>query len=101
MAIIILSGLLKSDSTESARAPEFGSPLRQFEGHAHEYEHNLLTAQVLRLPTIAAQCLRSPRRRCANAPRTRGFLETLLQAELDEREHRLVEQRIREAHCSG
>jgi hypothetical protein len=46
---------------------------------------------VLRLPTIAAQCLRSPNRRCANAPRTRGFLEALLQAEREEPEHRLME----------
>jgi hypothetical protein len=44
---------------------------------------------VLRLPAIAAQCVRSPSRQCANTPRTRGFLEALLPAELEEREHRL------------
>ena len=30
-----------------------------------------------------------------------GYLEALLQAELEDREQRLIERRIREAHCRG
>jgi hypothetical protein len=43
---------------------------------------------------LAAQAVRE-------RSRTWGFLEALLQAGLEEREHRLVERRIREAHCRG
>jgi DNA replication protein DnaC len=54
--------------------------------------------KVLRLPAIATQC--GPL--AAQAVRERhshlGFLEALLQAELEEREQRLVERRLREAH---
>ena len=54
--------------------------------------------KVLHLPTVAAQ----PAQLAEQAVRERrthlGFLEALLQAELEEREQRLVERRIREAH---
>ena len=54
--------------------------------------------QALHLPTVAAQCGRL----AAQAERERrpylGYLEALLAAELEDRERRAVERRLREAH---
>jgi DNA replication protein DnaC len=54
--------------------------------------------KVLHLPTVAAQCGQLAEQAVRERRTHLGFLEALLQAELDEREHRLVERRIREAH---
>ncbi len=54
--------------------------------------------KVLRLPTIAAQCGPLAEQAVRERRSHLGFLEALLQAELEEREERLVERRIREAH---
>ena len=54
--------------------------------------------KVLRLPTIAAQCGPLAEQAVRERRSHLGFLEALLQAELEEREDRLVERRIREAH---
>ena len=53
---------------------------------------------MLRLPTIAAQCGPLAEQAVRERRPHLGFLEALLQAELEEREQRLVERRIREAH---
>lgn len=54
--------------------------------------------KVLRLPAIAAQCGQLAEQAVRERRSHLGFLEALLQAELEEREDRLVERRIREAH---
>ncbi|HEY2465890.1 MAG TPA: IS21-like element helper ATPase IstB [Steroidobacteraceae bacterium] len=54
--------------------------------------------KVLHLPTVAAQCAQLAEQAVRERRTHLGFLEALLQAELDEREQRLVERRIREAH---
>jgi DNA replication protein DnaC len=54
--------------------------------------------RVLHLPTIAAQCAQLAEQALRERHTHLGFLEALLQAELEEREQRLVERRIREAH---
>src|SRR5437763_8555320 len=54
--------------------------------------------QTLHLPTVAGQCGRL----AAQAERERqpylGYLEALLAAELEDRERRAIERRIKEAH---
>src|SRR5215203_1473610 len=53
---------------------------------------------VLHLPTVASQCARL----AAQAERERqpylGYLEALLAAELEDRERRAIERRLKEAH---
>lgn len=53
--------------------------------------------KVLHLPTIAMQCAQLAEQALRERRSHLGFLEALLQAELEEREQRLVERRIREA----
>ena len=53
--------------------------------------------KVLHLPTVAAQCAQLAEQAVRERRSHLGFLEALLQAELEEREQRLVERRIREA----
>ncbi len=54
--------------------------------------------KVLHLPTVAAQCAQLAEQAVRERHTYLGFLEALLQAELEEREHRLVERRLRDAH---
>ena len=54
--------------------------------------------KVLHLPTVAAQCSQLADQAVRERRSHLGFLEALLQAELEEREQRLVERRVREAH---
>src|SRR5580704_8714172 len=53
--------------------------------------------KALRMPTIAAQCAQLDEQAVRERRTHLGYLEALLQAELEEREQRLVERRIREA----
>ena len=53
--------------------------------------------KVLRMPTIAAQCTQLAEQAVRERRTHLGYLEALLQAELEEREQRLVERRLREA----
>ena len=53
--------------------------------------------KVLHLPAIAAQCGRIAEQAVRERRTHLGYLEALLQAELEEREQRLIERRIREA----
>ena len=53
--------------------------------------------KVLRMPTIAAQCTQLAEQAVRERRTHLGYLEALLQAELEEREQRLIERRIREA----
>jgi DNA replication protein DnaC len=53
--------------------------------------------KVLRMPTIAAQCAQLAEQAVRERRTHRGYLEALLQAELEEREQRLIERRLREA----
>ena len=52
----------------------------------------------MHLPTVAAQSAQLAEQAVRERRTHLGFLEALLQAELEEREQRLVERRIREAH---
>ena len=54
--------------------------------------------KVLHLPTVARQCAQMAEQAVRERRTHLGYLEALLQAELEEREHRLVERRLREAH---
>jgi DNA replication protein DnaC len=54
--------------------------------------------KLLHLPTVAAQCAQLAEQAIRERRTHLGFLEALLQAELEEREQRLVARRIREAH---
>ena len=54
--------------------------------------------KVLHLPTVAAQCAQLAEQAVREHRTHLGFLEALLQTELEDRERRLVERRIREAH---
>jgi len=54
--------------------------------------------KMLHLPTVAAQCAQLAEQAVRERRTHLGFLEALLQAELEEREHRLVERRVRDAH---
>jgi len=51
----------------------------------------------LLMPTIAAQCAQLAEQAARERRTHLGYLEALLQAELEEREQRLIERRIREA----
>lgn len=53
---------------------------------------------LLHLPAVAAQCAQLAEQAIRERRTHLGYLEALLQAELEEREQRLVERRIREAH---
>jgi hypothetical protein len=53
--------------------------------------------KVLRMPTIAAQCALLAEQAVRERRTHLGYLDALLQAELEEREQRLIERRIREA----
>jgi DNA replication protein DnaC len=53
--------------------------------------------KVLRMPTIAAQCAQLADQAARERRTHLGYLEALLQAELEEREQRLIERRLREA----
>jgi hypothetical protein len=53
--------------------------------------------KVLRMPTIAAQCSQLAEQAVRERRTHLGYLEALLQAELEEREQRLIERRLREA----
>ena len=53
--------------------------------------------KVLRMPTIAAQCAQLAEQAVRERRTHLGYLETLLQAELEEREQRLIQRRLREA----
>jgi len=50
--------------------------------------------KVLHLPTVAAQCAQLAEQAVRERRTHLGFLEALLQAELEEREHRLVERGV-------
>jgi len=54
--------------------------------------------RVLHLPTVAAQCAQLAEQAVRERHTHLGYLEALLQSELEDREHRLVERRLREAH---
>jgi DNA replication protein DnaC len=58
----------------------------------------LQQCKVLHLPAVAAQCAPLAEQAIRERRTHLGYLEALLQAELEEREQRLVERRIREAH---
>ena len=53
--------------------------------------------KVLRMPTIAAQCAPLAEQAVRERRTHLGYLEALLQAELGERDQRLIERRLREA----
>ena len=53
--------------------------------------------KVLRMPTIAAQCAQLAEQAVRERRTHLGYLEALLQTELEEREQRLIERRLREA----
>jgi len=53
--------------------------------------------KMLHLPAVAAQCTQLAEQAVRERRSHLGFLEALLQAELEEREQRLVERRLREA----
>ena len=54
--------------------------------------------KVLHLPTVAAQCSQLAEQALRERRTHLGFLEALLQAELEEREQRLIARRVCEAH---
>jgi len=53
--------------------------------------------KVLRLPSIAAQCTQLAEQAVRERRTHLGYLEALLQAEVEDREQRLIERRIHEA----
>ena len=53
--------------------------------------------KLLHLPAVAAQCAQLAEQAVRERHTHLGYLEALLQAELEEREQRLIERRIREA----
>jgi DNA replication protein DnaC len=53
--------------------------------------------KLLRMPTIGAQCTQLAEQAVRERRTHLGYLEALLQAELEEREQRLIERRVREA----
>jgi DNA replication protein DnaC len=53
--------------------------------------------RVLRMPAIAAQCAQLAEQAVRERRTHLGYLEALLQAELEERDQRLIERRLREA----
>ena len=54
--------------------------------------------KLLHLPTVAGQCAQLAEQAARERRTHLGFLEALLQTELEDREQRLVERRVREAH---
>jgi DNA replication protein DnaC len=56
--------------------------------------------KVLHLPTVATQCAQLAEQAARERRTHLGFLEALLTAELEERERRLVERRLHEAHLT-
>ena len=54
--------------------------------------------KVLHLPSVAAQCTQLAEQAARERRTHLGYLEALLQAELEDREQRLIERRVREAH---
>ena len=54
--------------------------------------------KLLRMPTVAAQCAALANQAVRERQTHLGFLETLLAAELEERERNAIERRLREAH---
>jgi len=54
--------------------------------------------RMLRMPTVAAQCAQLAEQAVRERKSHLGYLEALLQAELEDREQRLIERRIRDAH---
>jgi IstB-like ATP binding protein len=54
--------------------------------------------QAVASTDAAAQCAQLAEQAVRERPTHLGFLEAVLQADLEEREHRLVERRIRDAH---
>ena len=54
--------------------------------------------KALHLPSIAAQCAQLAEQAARERRTHLGYLEALLQAELEDREHRLVGRRLRDAH---
>lgn len=54
--------------------------------------------KLLHLPTVAGQCAQLAEQAVRERRTHLGFLAALLQAELEDREQRLVQRRIREAH---
>jgi DNA replication protein DnaC len=54
--------------------------------------------KLLHLPTVAGQCAQLAQQAVRERRTHLGFLEALLQAELDEREQRLVARRLHDAH---
>ena len=54
--------------------------------------------KVLHMPTVAAQCAQLAEQAVRERRTHLGYLEALLQAELEDREQRLVERRLSEAH---
>lgn len=53
--------------------------------------------KLLRMPTIGAQCTQLAEQALRERRTHLGYLEALLQAELEEREQRLIDRRLREA----
>jgi DNA replication protein DnaC len=54
--------------------------------------------KALHLPSVAAQCAQLAEQATRERRTHLGYLEALLQAELEDREHRLVGRRLRDAH---
>jgi len=54
--------------------------------------------KALHLPSVAAQCAQLAEQAVRERRTHLGYLEALLQAELEDREHRLVGRRLRDAH---
>lgn len=54
--------------------------------------------KVLRLPTVASQCVRLAEQAVRHKQTHLGYLEALLGVEVEERERNTIERRIREAH---
>ena len=54
--------------------------------------------KLLRMPAVAAQCVRLAEQAVRERQNHLGYLEALLATELEERERNTVERRLREAH---
>jgi hypothetical protein len=57
--------------------------------------------KVWHLPAVAARCAQHAEQAVRERRQHLGFLEALLQAELEEREQRLIARRIREASATN
>jgi DNA replication protein DnaC len=67
------------------------------EGTALEAATIRQQCKVLHLPSVAAQCAQLAEQAVRERRTDLGYLEALLQTELEDREQRLIERRIREA----